>query len=75
MLQLYRYLNLHYLGDIDANHSVDGVMVPKYPEKETEEFKKAVHNANSSYAITLSMEFDVNGQPNIKAVLEGVAPQ
>ena len=68
LLQLYRYLNLHYLGDVNANHFVDGQMIPKYPEKETEEFKNATHNANASHTVALSVEFDVNGKPTFEIV-------
>jgi len=68
LLQLYRYLNLHYLGDVNANHFVDGQLVPAYPEKETEEFKNATYNVDSSYTVTLSVEFDVNGNPTFEIV-------
>ena len=68
LLQLFRYLNLHYLGDVNAYDFVDGEMVPLYPEKETEEFKNATYNAHPSYTVTLSVEFDVNGKPTFEIV-------
>ena len=33
-IRLRKFINLHYLGDEDANELVDGLFVPKYPEKE-----------------------------------------
>lgn len=68
VLQLYRFLNLHYLGDVNANHIEGGQMIPSYPEKETEEFKKASRNANSSHTVKLSVEFDVNGKPTFEVI-------
>jgi hypothetical protein len=59
--RLLKFLNLYYLGDEDANHVVDGKMVAKYPEKETEEFKDAVRKAGKGFPLALSIEMDVNG--------------
>jgi len=40
--QLNRFLNLHYLGDVNCNEYDENFkLVAKYPEKETEEFKNA----------------------------------
>jgi hypothetical protein len=68
LLQLHKFLNLHYLGDEDANSIVNGKLVAKYPEKETEEFKNATYNANASHSVKLSVEFDVNGKPTFEIV-------
>jgi len=38
-VKLRKYLNLHYLGDVDANELVDGVFKAKYPEKEQKSIK------------------------------------
>jgi len=59
--RLLKFLNLYYLGDEDANHVIDGKMVAKYPEKETEEFKDAVRKAGKGFPLALSVEMDVNG--------------
>lgn len=65
-VQLLKFLNLHYLGDEDANHIEDGCMVAKYPEKETPEFKNAVDYAKADVMIKLSVEYDVNGNPSFE---------
>ena len=67
-LKLQKFINLHYLGDVDVNEFVNGKFRPKYPEKETEEFKNATYNAHPSYTVTLSVEFDVNGKPTFEIV-------
>lgn len=68
LVPLYKYFNLHYLGDVDANHLVNGQMVTKYPEKETQEFKTAVWNADASHLVELSVEFDLDGKPTFEIV-------
>lgn len=67
-VQLRKFLNLHYLGDEDANHIVNGQMVAKYPEKETEEFINATRNAIKPNLLHLTVEFDVNGKPTFEIV-------
>lgn len=68
-LQLRKYLNLHYLGDVDANElNEDGVMVPKYPEKETVEFKNAIWNADATHRVEVLVTFDVNGMPKLEFI-------
>ena len=67
-VQLRKFLNLHYLGDEDANHIENGCMVAKYPEKETPEFKNAVWNAKADTFIKLSVEYDVNGKPSFRII-------
>lgn len=60
--QLYRYLNLHYLGDVNANElDESGFYVPKYPEKETEEFKNAVWRANADHEFQVKVVYSVDG--------------
>lgn len=66
--QLLKFLNLHYLGDEDANHYVDGRLVAKYPERETQEFKEAVHRAGMDLMVKLFVEFDVNGKPTFQII-------
>lgn len=60
-VKLLKFLNLYYLGDGDANELVDGVMLPKHLEKETEEFKNAVRKVDMGFPVTLSVTIDVNG--------------
>ena len=61
--QLARYLNLHYLGDVNCNElDESGFFFPKYPEKETEEFKDACWRANSNHEYQVKVVYDVNGK-------------
>jgi len=60
--QLNRFLNLHYLGDIHCNEYDENMkIVPKYPEKETEEFKDALWRAGMSVDYQVKVVYDVNG--------------
>ena len=60
--QLNRFLNLHYLGDIHCNEYDENFkIVPKYPEKETEEFKDALWRAGMSVDYQVKVVYDVNG--------------
>lgn len=69
-VKLLKFLNLYYLGDEDANQLLDGVMVPKHLEKETEEFKNAVRNVNTGFPVTLSITVDVNGNFKCEVIEE-----
>lgn len=66
--KLQKFINLHYLGDENANELVDGQYQPKYPEKETAEFKNAVANITLGHTAFLSVEFDTNGVPTFEVV-------
>ena len=60
--QLNRFLNLHYLGDVNCNEYDENMkLVPKYPEKETEEFKDALWRAGMSVDYQVKVVYDVNG--------------
>jgi hypothetical protein len=60
--QLNRFLNLHYLGDVNCNEYDENMkIVPKYPEKETEEFKDALWRAGMSVDYQVKVVYDVNG--------------
>lgn len=67
-IQLRKYLNLHYLGDEDCNHLVDGQMVAKYPEKETKEYQEASRVASVGFYVSLKVTFDVNGIPTAEVI-------
>ncbi len=67
-VKLRKFINLHYLGDEDANKLVDGLFVPKYPEKETQEFKNASWRISGGYTVNLSVEFDEKGVPTFEVV-------
>lgn len=68
-LQLRKYLNLHYLGDVDANELDENKnFVAKYPDKETEEFKNAVWNADATHRIEVLVTFDINGMPKLEFI-------
>jgi len=61
--QLNRYLNLHYLGDVNCNEYDENFkLVAKYPEKETEEFKNAMWRANMVNEYQVKVVYDVNGK-------------
>ena len=61
--QLNRFLNLHYLGDVNCNElDVNGHFVAKYQEKETEEFKNAMWRANMVHDYQVKVVYDVNGK-------------
>ena len=60
--QLNRFLNLHYLGDVNCNeYDETGKLVAKYPEKETQEFKDAMWKANVVHDYQVKVVYDVNG--------------
>jgi len=65
-LKLLKFINHHHLGDVDANELVDGQFVPKYPEKETEEFKMAVRLARMGHQVNVEVKFDANGIPTFE---------
>ena len=61
--QLNRFLNLHYLNDVNCNEYDENFkLVAKYPEKETEEFKNAMWRANMVHAYQVKVVYDVNGK-------------
>ena len=70
-VKLRKFINLHYLGDEDANEFVDGYYVAKYPEKETPEFQNAVWNTTLGYTVNLAVEFDEKGVPTFEVVKNG----
>jgi hypothetical protein len=60
--QLNRFLNLHYLGDVNCNEYDENFkLVAKYPEKETEEFKNAIWKINATHEYQVKVVYDVNG--------------
>ena len=60
--QLRRYLNLHYLGDVNCNEYDEKMkIVHKYPEKETKEFDEAVWRINAVHEYQVKVVYDVNG--------------
>jgi hypothetical protein len=67
-VKLRKFINLHYLGDEDANELVDSQFQAKYPEKETKEFKDATWKISGGYAVNLTIEFDTNGNPTFGVV-------
>ena len=67
-VKLRKFINLHYLGDEDANEFVDGTFKAKYPEKETPEFQNAVWKTNVGYTVNLAVEFDEKGVPTFEVV-------
>jgi hypothetical protein len=77
-LKLHKFLNLHYLGDEEANELItcDNQpygLYPKYPEKETDDFKAAVNRICQEHTVNLVVTYDVLGKatfelenPNLK---------
>lgn len=70
-VKLRKFINLHYLGDVDANELVDGQFQAKYPEKETKEYKDVTWKISGGYMVNLAVEFDVNGNPKFEVVKNG----
>jgi hypothetical protein len=61
--QLNRFLNLHYLNDVNCNEYDENFkLVAKYPEKETEEFKNAMWRSNMVNEYQVKVVYDVNGK-------------
>lgn len=59
--QLRRFLNLHHLGDEEVNYlNDDGILIPKYPEKETSVYIEAVSRSLSFHEIDIELSFDMN---------------
>jgi hypothetical protein len=67
-VRLRKFINLHFLGDVDANELVDGYYQAKYPEKETQEYKDATWKISGGYTVNLAVEFDTNGNPTFEVV-------
>ena len=60
--QLNRFLNLHYLGDVNCNElDESGFYYPKCPEKESKEFDEAVWRINAVHEYQVKVVYDVNG--------------
>lgn len=67
-IKLMKFVNLHYLGDEDCNHIVDGEMVAKYPEKETLEYKEASHRISAGFHLNIKLIFNTNGIPTVEII-------
>jgi hypothetical protein len=67
-VRLRKFINLHFLGDVDANELVDGLYQAKYPDKETKEYKDATWKISGGYTVNLAVEFDTNGNPTFGVV-------
>ena len=64
-----KFINLHYLGDVDANELVDGQFQAMYPEKETQEYKDATWKISSgNFRVNLAVEFDTDGNTKFEVV-------
>lgn len=64
---LMREANLYFLGDHDCNMlGKDGYFVSKYPEKETEEFKKVHRSISCSYRKEIVADFYSDGTVKIR---------
>ena len=70
-VRLRKFINLHYLGDVDANILVNDHYVALYPEKETQEYKDATWKIAGHFRVNLAVEFDTNGNPTFEVVKNG----
>ena len=70
-VRLRKFINLHYLGDVDANELVDGQYQAKYPEKETQDYKDATWKISGHFRVNLAVEFDTDGNPTFEVVKNG----
>ena len=65
--QLVRYLNLHYLGDVECNKlDENGHFVAKYPEKETQAFKDAVWRSQTTHEYQVKVVYSVDGTSRLE---------
>jgi len=63
---LRKAANLHFLGDEDCNVlGDDGRFTKKYPEKETEEFKKCSWSISCDYQRCIMVNFYSDGSSEI----------
>jgi hypothetical protein len=63
---LRKAANLHFLGDEDCNVlGDDGRFTPKYPEKETEEFKECSWSISCDYQRYIMVNFYSDGSSEI----------
>lgn len=72
---LRRQLNRKHLGDENCNIKRNGRLVPKYPEKETEEFRNAHYNLSRHYEKEVELEFDDSTGKLINAKFINIKPQ
>ena len=70
-VRLRKFINLHYLGDEDANILVNNHYVALYPEKETREYKDVIWKISGHFKVNLAVEFDTNGNPTFEVVKNG----
>jgi hypothetical protein len=54
-------LNLHHFNDKECNKFVDGIVVAKYPEKETPEIMDSYRNAHRSYEVLIEVNLMEDG--------------
>lgn len=60
--QLLRAINKHFLGDEIPNKvGKGGSFIPKYPEKETQEFKEITASAYRSHEVNIPVEVYSDG--------------
>lgn len=55
-------INKHYLDDDECSELKGGILLPKYPEKETDEFVDAHFRIGRDYNIELDCTFDHEGK-------------
>lgn len=60
--KFFEAINLHFLGDEVCNHMVDGKMVSKYPEKETNEFIDLNYKIHRDQMLNIQIELKENGK-------------
>lgn len=61
-----RLINKHYLGDENCNKYLNGELVAKYPEKETEDYKNANFNCCKGFSQEVTLQLLENGSFRIK---------
>lgn len=62
-----RALNTYYLGDPECNRldEVTGLFVPKYPDKETQEFKDSTHSVSMGQTVYITVGLGYDGRLSI----------
>lgn len=62
----FEAINLHYVGDKNCNHMVDGKMVAKYPDKECQEMEDAHYNVMRGYSVKTVIQLMSDGTFKVK---------
>lgn len=62
-----RALNTYHLGDPECNRldEITGLLVPKYPDKETQEFRDSIHSVSMDQTVYITVGLGYDGRLSI----------